>query len=310
MKKIALAGVVVFLCSGLSAFADVTPGTPPPTLMVPISKTYADVKAFILQLAKDHPDTTQLFTLGGSDSGDTVLGLKFGNGPVHNVVVGTHHGNEYGATEVTKAFAYSMASNPIPGQTMYVIPVLNIGGYNARDRYEQGGDHNAHDPNRDYPGPCGTDGPFMLKDTKAMADFVDKENIIASATLHTFTPAVVYPWGISTHDLDTGYTDIFKMLAQASTVESGYAIGNSTELIYPADGCYEDYVWWKHGIWSLLWELGDSHTPTDAEVAQLEQVNVPGLRRMMEQAPTKRADKHDFTGKCDTSLFLQDRRIE
>ena len=38
-------------------------------------------------------------------SGDTIIGLKIGNGPVNNLVVGTHHGNEYGATEVTRAFA-------------------------------------------------------------------------------------------------------------------------------------------------------------------------------------------------------------
>ena len=45
------------------------------------------------------------------------------------IVVGTHHGNEYGATEtVTKAFAEALAAqNPIPWTNIiYVIPVLNV----------------------------------------------------------------------------------------------------------------------------------------------------------------------------------------
>jgi hypothetical protein len=37
-------------------------------------------------------------------------------------------------------------------------------------------------------------------------------------------------------------------------------------------------------------------------VDKLVRVNVPGLRRMFEISPTERADRHDFTGHCDTFL--------
>src|SRR5260370_1205074 len=83
------------------------------------------------------------------------------------------------------------------------------------------------------PDPCGTDGPFLLKATAALAAFIDKEGIVASATLHTYSPAVVYPWGISTHDLSTPYDDLFKQLVAMATVESQYPTGNNTQLIYP-----------------------------------------------------------------------------
>jgi hypothetical protein len=273
---------------------------------------YSDVKAFLAKLVADNPKTTQLFTLGQTDSGDIVQGVQIGNGPVHNLIVGTHHGNEYGATEVAKAFAQSIATNPIDGQTVFVIPVLNIGGYNEKNREEiaTAGDNNSHDPNRDYPGPCGTEGPHALKSTKLLADFIDKQNIVSSGTLHTFYPAVVYPWGIPTQDLSTQYDDIFKQLVAAATQESGYQTGNSTQVIYPAIGCYEDYAFWKHGIWSLLWELGTSHTPTDDEITNMIAVNVPGMRRSLEQAPKTRAANHDFTGKCDQRLFSRDRHDE
>jgi hypothetical protein len=278
---------------------------------VPISQKYTDVQAYIQGLAKQYPNNAQMFDLGVGDTGQMIQGLKIGNGPVHNLIVSTHHGNEYGSTEVAKGAAASLAANPIQGQTVFVIPVLNIGGYDARDRYEQA-QGQSWDPNRNYPGPCGTEGPFTLKDTKLLADFVSAQQIVTSATLHTFGPLVLYPWGISASgdDLKTPYNDLFIQLAGMAVIESGYQTGNSTEALYPADGTFEDYAFWKEGMWSLLWELGDTHTPTQAEVDQMVQVNVPGLRRQMAQAPTTRAEKHDFTGKCDTRLRSLDRHDE
>lgn len=273
------------------------------------ARSYAEVKSFLQNLAAKYPETTQLFTLGTSDSGEAIVGVKVGNGPTKNLVVGTHHGNEYGSTEVAKAFAASVAEAPIKGQTVFVVPVLNISGYNSGNRYERT-NKGSFDPNRDYPGPCGTEGPFHLKSTNALAQFLEREQIVASATLHTFYPAVVYPWGLSSHDLSTPYDDLFKMLVTAATVESKYPTGNSTELIYAADGTFEDYAYWKHGVWSILFELGRSHSPSQGAVEEMKKVNVPGLRRMLEQAPLARAERHDFTGRCDVRLKAFDRHDE
>lgn len=268
-------------------------------------RSYAEVQKFLRQVVSQNPGNAELFVLGQSDTGEPIEGVRVGSGPVKNLVVGTHHGNEYGSAEVAKGFAASIAAAPIQGQSVFVIPVLNISGYNQGARWEK-----RYDPNRDYPGPCGTEGPFRLKSTKALADFVDREQIVASATLHTFSPAVLYPWGISTRDTGTPYDDLFRMLTQAATVESGYQTGNSTELLYPADGTFEDYAYWKHGIWSLLFELGYSHSPNQGAIDTLVRVNVPGLRRMLEQAPRQRAENHAFTGRCDVRLRSLDRHEE
>ncbi len=270
--------------------------------------SYEQVKEKLHSIAASNP-AVQLITIGASDSGDTILGLKIGKGALKNLVVGTHHGNEFGSTEVAVAIASSLAQSPIEGQTNYVIPVLNIGGYNQHDRYETAG-AGYHDPNRDYPGPCATEGPFTLKSTRALATFVDKENIVNSATLHTYYPAVVWPWGISTRDLNTPYTDVFKQITANATKESGYQTGNSTEVIYAADGTFEDYAFWKHGIWSILFELGFSHNPSESDVQKMIDVNVPGIRRMLANAPMARAADHDFRGKCDLLLRYRDRHDE
>lgn len=299
MDRVRFIGLVVLSLS-LSANAFALP-----------TQNYSEVRKFMHDLAASHRATTEVFILGQGDSGDIIEGLKIGNGPVHNLVVATHHGNEYGSTEVAKGFAQSVADNPIAGQTIYVIPVLNISGYNSDNREEQAStDSNWYDPNRDYPGPCGTAGPWHLKSTHMLADLIDKENITVSATLHTFSPAVLYPWGISTQDVVTPYQDQFIAIGNAAASDSHYDVGNSTLLIYPADGCYEDYAFWKHGIWSMLFELGNTHTPDDNQVADMVKTNTSGLRKMFTMAPTTRAVDHEFHGKCDASLKLLGQRME
>jgi hypothetical protein len=260
-----------------------------------LSRTYQDVQQGLKKLAQQYPTTTKLFSIGLNDQGKEIQAVTLGRGPVHHMVVATHHGNEYGSTETALGTAESLAKLPLDGIQVTVIPVLNISGYDVRSRYEMG-----KDPNRNYPGVCATQGPFTLKSTRALADFIDKNNIVASATLHTFSPVVAYPWGFGAKDLTTPYDNLFIQLAKYATEESHYDVGNSTVTLYPADGTYEDYAFWKHGIWSLLFELGHSHNPTVADVMETVQLNIPGLRRFFEKSPTERAPDHAFHSECES----------
>lgn len=277
------------------------------------SKDYKKIQAELRAINASHPHTTKLISIGISGTGDSIDALQIGDGPVHQLIVATHHGNEYGSTEVAMGAAAEFASRPLADRTLYVVPVLNISGFNRGEREESlYGTTTAQtaDPNRDYPGPCGSDGPFHLKSTHLLADFIAEKNVVASATLHTSWPAVVYPWGFTTPDLSTPYDQLYIDLTKLATSVSGYTIGNGAEVIYPANGTFEDYAFWKHGIWSLLFELGNTHTPNDAALKEMVRVNVPGLRKMMEGAPTARATDHDFRGRCDHSLAILDRRNE
>lgn len=278
----------------------------------PQKRTYNDVQAFLGELAQTYKSTTQLIEIGQDNLGNTIVGVKIGNGSIHNLVVGTHHGNEYGATEVALGAALEFAKNPIATQTIYVIPVLNITGYNAKNREESlgSGMMSTQDPNRDYPGPCGTQGPHHLNSTKALADLVDREQIVSSVTLHTYASMVLYPWGVSTSDTKTAYNDQFIALSDAAAQFSHYAVGNSTDALYPADGAYEDYAFWKHGIWSLLFEMGSTHSPSQPAVDEMVAGNVPGIRAFFETAPTQRAADHEFRGRCETHLRSLDLRNE
>jgi carboxypeptidase T len=264
-------------------------------LQAPSAANYDNVIHQLNQIAANHSAQAQVVTIGVNDQGTPIKALKVGNGEVASLVVATHHGNEYGSTAVALGFAQSIAARPIQGQTVYIVPVLNVTGYNRGNRYEGG-----VDPNRDYPSPCKTDKAFRLKSTSALAQFIDEKNIQISATLHTYWPAVVYPWGISTTDLSTPYDDVYKKLVADATVESRYQTGNNTQILYAADGTFEDYAYWKHGIWSLLFELGFSHNPDPTAIKNMVDVNTPGLRRFLENSPKTRVTAHGFSGRCDS----------
>ncbi|MEK6628338.1 MAG: M14 family zinc carboxypeptidase [Bdellovibrionota bacterium] len=268
----------------------------------PSVTNYDKVVSTIQQIAQQNPANAKVISIGVNDQGVPIQALQIGNGEVGSLVVGTHHGNEYGSTAVALGVADSLAKNPVAGQTVYVVPVLNISGYNKFRRNETGVS-GSHDSNRDYTSPCKSGASFNLKSTKALSDLLETKNIQISATLHTYFPAVVYPWGISTRDLSTPYDAKYIELANDATKESHYRVGNSTEVLYAADGTFEDYAYWKHGIWSLLFELGFSHSPDATSIKNMVEVNIPGIRRYLENAPKQRVSSHAFTGKCDGNVL-------
>ncbi|OFZ29714.1 MAG: carboxypeptidase [Bdellovibrionales bacterium RIFCSPHIGHO2_01_FULL_40_29] len=270
--------------------------------VVPSANNYDKVTATLTQIQQSNPGTSQVINIGTSDKGVPIYALQVGSGQVHSLIVATHHGNEYGSTAVALGVAENLAKNPIPGQTVFIVPVLNIAGYNSGNRYESGV-NGSYDANRDYPGPCRTGKTFNLKSTKALADFLVEKDIQISATLHTFWPAVVYPWGISTRELSTPYDSKYIEIVKAATEESRYQIGNNTEVLYAADGTFEDYAYWKHGIWSLLFELGFSHNPDQTAIKNMVDVNIPGIRRFLTVSPQARVANHTFTGRCDARVM-------
>ncbi len=264
---------------------------------------YDKVATTLQQIADKYPANAKVITIGVNDQGTPIQALQIGSGATNSLVVATHHGNEYGSTAVALGVADAFAQNPVAGQTVYVIPVLNVTGYNKGRREETSLTNGVLDANRDYTGPCVGGNSFRLKSTKALADFIDQKNIQISATLHTYWPAVVYPWGISTHDLSTPYDVQYQKLVADATQESHYQTGNNTQVLYPADGTFEDYAYWKHGIWSLLFELGFSHSPDTVAMKNMVDVNVPGLRRFLENSPKTRVVDHDFKGRCDVNAL-------
>lgn len=129
------------------------------------------------RLADENPQIVHLIDIGRNDQSTPIFGLRI-EGPskvsaatkAKHLVVATHHGNEQLSAEVAMSFARQLIStlqNPaaprhvgLTTSVFFVIPVLNISGYNAGRREERAQTGTFLGPNRDYPIPAQTTHPF------------------------------------------------------------------------------------------------------------------------------------------------------
>lgn len=264
---------------------------------VTFAAKYDDIITKMNKLQADHPNEIKIITIGTNNNGNDILAMRISSTPelvdtskIGLVVVATHHGNEGETSQIAldyslKALALAETGN----YEIYLIPVLNISGFNKNSRYENG-----FDPNRDYPAPCKEDTPFKLKSTKALADLLDSRPFTASVTLHGFIGIVTYPWGMSTEDIYTADQSYYDILTAKVAGVAGYHYGNSTETIYGANGCYEDFVYSKYGLWSLLFEIADG---SDSDVKK----NVEAIDVFFKEINMSPSINHTFTGTCSES---------
>ena len=242
---------------------------------------YDTIVTRLQELAKK--PQTSLFSLGQNDQGQSIIGIILGDPSVaktKHLMVGTHHGNERMAAEVPFHFAnivLDALNNPnhpehdkYENSLIYVIPVLNISGYNANRREEMGSDNRTHDPNRDYEDPCRTKADFGLKSTTLLAELIEKENIIAAVTLHGYIGTFTYPWGVNAKDYRTMDDALMVDLAKKSVAFNKYKTGTHGGAIYPTAGAFEDWAYYKLGVWSFLLEIGNTNSDLKKDAQALD----------------------------------------
>lgn len=277
---------------------------------------YEVVMDYLNQLVDNYPETSEIIELGLNDDEEIIYVLKVSDPSAtetsHQLVVAGHHGNEYGSVEVALAFAKSIAAEPLEGRTIYVVPALNIDGYNHNIRRE-----NFVDPNRDYPGPCGSHDsstsdeptednmPFQLKSTKLLADFLIDKNISTSLTLHTYSNVITYPWSVNYEQITNDH-DTFVAMAELGAEKNNYEIGTAADLLYFVAGNFVDYAYWEHGIWAFLFEIGRTHYPNAEQIKKEIELNVPAMRDMLDVAPEERSISHEYGLVCpkDEDILL------
>jgi carboxypeptidase T len=221
-----------------------------------IAADYDRILAKLTEISK-RPNTA-LFALGKNDQGQDIVGVIIGDAAtakVKHLVVGTHHGNERAAAEVPLHFADQVLTNFDPAVLYYVIPVLNISGYNANRRQETGPDQQTHDANRDYEDACMVKQDFVLKSTHLIADFMDKEDIVSAVSVHGYVGTFTFPWGMHVDSFKTLDHSLLVDWAKKAAKVNGYRTGTHGDIVYPAEGSFEDYAYFKHGIWSFLMEI-------------------------------------------------------
>lgn len=253
-----------------------------------------------------YPETTEVFSIGANDDGVELYAMRVSVTPketdlkkIGQLVVSTHHGNELKAPEFTMYFLKELVKRyhsrelfrgNLSDMEWTVVPVLNVSGYNAGNRYEKG-----MDPNRDYPGPCFNAQGGKLKSIQRVMDFAASRPFAGSLTVHGYAGALTYPWGVSVSNTHTNDHNAYVSITQKAAAMNGYRFGTSTDIVYPVDGAYEDYVYWKHGMWSLLLELKDGST-TDIERTE------KAITYYFDQIDSTPSTQNQLTSSCSRNM--------
>lgn len=217
------------------------------------------------------PNTT-LFSLGKNDQGRDIMGIIVGDArsaKVKHAVVGTHHGNERAAAEVPIYFTELIARAFDSSVAYYVIPVLNISGYNVSRRGETGDDGRVHDSNRDYEDACTTKQDFKLKSTTLLAELIEREEIVSAVSVHGYVGTFTFPWGTEVRNYATQDDAFFTEWAKKAAKINNYKIGTHGGAIYPATGAFEDWAYYKLGVWSFLLEIRSPSSDLRKDAASL-----------------------------------------
>lgn len=266
---------------------------------------YDDATARLARLQFAHPASVTMMDIGANDQGTVIRGVRiedpetFGVAKPHHLVVATHHGNEELSADVAQSFAERLVAaledpnaplhEQLKGNVYYVVPVLNVTGYNASRREETSSTGRTLDANRDYSDPCTSDQPFQLASTRHLAEFVAQESIVAAVTIHGYIGTFTYPWGIFTSNTHTPDQAAFDGMARQVVAVNRYTTGTHADAIYPTAGAFEDWAYFEHGVWVMLLEI--ANRPNVARDAD-------SLLKYFAIAPTTRSEHHDHLGVC------------
>lgn len=249
-------------------------------------------------LQAQYPSVSHIFSIGQNDDGVDIYAMRISRSPtvmdgfkIGHLMVSTHHGNELGAPQFTMKFIANLLARYGTDQTLddkeyTIVPVLNVSGYNANQRHEKG-----QDPNRDYPNPCLNTPGGKLKSISLAMKLAGARIYSGSVTVHGYDGSLTYPWGLYADKYETQDDNQYRQIFGKAASFNGYRIGTAAEVVYPANGCYEDWVYWKYGMWSLLLELA-SGSSTDIDKT------VPAIASFYDQLNSSPSNQHAFLGKC------------
>lgn len=248
-------------------------------------------------LAALHPEAAEVFVLGKNDQGEDIKGLRIGTGDLAvkpaMLLVAAHHGDEGDSVDVAMRFAEDLlrpdSDERLHDSVFYVIPVLNLSGYNRDEREEEYRLGGTLDPNRDYADPCRKNAPHALASTRLLADFIAAKEIVTAVSVHGYIGTFTFPWGTYTDDATTADHGDYLRIAHQAVAYNGYKTGTHNDLIYPTIGAFEDWAYYMHGVWTALLEV-----QYNLDVAK----DARAVGEFFALSPRQRSQQHEHAGQC------------
>lgn len=204
----------------------------------------------------------EVFSIGTSVQGRSILAYRFGNGPKKIIFVGTLHGNEKSASASLASLIADLEINAqnIPAHTsIVVIPIVNPDGYAANSRTNA----NNIDLNRNFPANNWKSGvtmpggeyleqgggstPLSEPESRALANFVASQGARLVLSYHSIGPLLAAN--------EAG--DSLALAQQYGRAVGWPVYGNdgANNFDYDTTGAFEDWLRDKHSVPGILIEL-------------------------------------------------------
>jgi hypothetical protein len=185
----------------------------------------------------------------------------------------------------TDNYANSAIKNLVDSREVWIVPMMNpdgaeydieTGSFRGWRKNRQG---NGTDLNRNWGykwGCCGGSsgsttsdtyrGPsaFSAPETTRIRDFVNSrvvggtQQIKTFIDFHSFSELVLWPYGYTRNDTDTGLNAdearAFQTLGRQMAATNGYTPEQASDL-YITDGSSDDWMWGQHKIWAYTFEM-------------------------------------------------------
>jgi len=185
----------------------------------------------------------------------------------------------------TDNYANSAIKNLVDSREVWIVPMMNpdgaeydiaTGSFRGWRKNRQG---NGTDLNRNWGykwGCCGGSsgsstsdtyrGPsaFSAPETARIRDFVNSrvvggaQQIKTFIDFHSFSELVLWPYGYTRNDTDTGLNAdearAFQTLGRQMAATNGYTPEQASDL-YITDGSSDDWMWGQHKIWAYTFEM-------------------------------------------------------
>jgi hypothetical protein len=249
--------------------------------------TQDEINSYMSQEAQNHPDLVQKKTLGTSAQGREISYVIVAKGtPSQSIYInGTHHGDEWSATESTLALIDYLISNKdtpevsqvLTNYAVYIQPLVNPDGHQAKTREDSFG----NDPNRDYSFPGQSDADsFKLKEIQLVKGLVDSVHFRAAAAYHSGIEEVLWSWCYT--EKTTPDNSLLINLGKTVAEAMGFDRYLQSYNDYATTGEFIDYAYMKDNTMALTFEVSEIKTPPASQLQGIVNNSIKGAMAMME----------------------------
>ena len=282
--------------------------------------TYETMTATLQGWAEKYSSIARLESIGKTWEGREIWAMKVSDNPQTDepepavLIMGANHAREWISVEVPmetlKQYLEGYGTDPrltelVNGREVWFVPMANPDGitysmnksrYWRKNRRNNNNRDYGVDMNRNYGykwGNVGASNSFSSDtyhgpnawsepETQAIKMLAEREHFQGSASFHSYSELILYPFGYG-YNIPCEDTPTLAKLAGEMAKFNQYTPQNSADL-YPAMGDSDDWLYGDHKTLAFTFELAQTFIPAPAEIAGINQLNVPAMFHLIDKA--------------------------